>query len=441
MDPKEIIRTVDVTPEEDEALASKLEDKYGKGKKVNAAWVKVYRKDGTIEYWQRSPGQPKDSAEAQAQGVADQYPQGAGVKIFETTDPVAAKAWAEDTAKVNINANGRAIQVDPKTGTSKTLVDTMTPEERAAAVAKDSADTTKATVGAAEAIRIRNESLWNQHDPRGSGRFETHTERADREAKEAKEATAAKNQSRQVDIQDRAQTLDEKKAAYDAAEKAWAAQVAQTKAKADAVRQHFADQIEAGKLSLDSGMAQWNKWKAENVDIPIQTAQEARAKAQMEVDRNTEERRRAEFGATDEANRAKFGYDAGQDAINTAIKLLPFQVGKGFTANAASAVNNLAQGKGFSGWSGDNFRVQPPDLNGLFKNWAAQAMALYKPTAERLSAAQASDTARSPIPMPSYPMPTPGGADMPPPPALPDIRVAPPDPSLYAPDSTPPPSW
>jgi len=57
--------------------------------------------------------------------------------------------------------------------------------------------------------REENERQWNLRDPRGSGRLETHAERAARESKEAADARAQANVERQRQIDERAASAQE----------------------------------------------------------------------------------------------------------------------------------------------------------------------------------------------------------------------------------------
>lgn len=122
--------------------------------------------------------------------------------------------------------------------------------------------------------------------------------------------------------------------------------------------------VAAGNLSDTEARNRLSAWYQENVDTPLKVLA---AKNQQET----------------------FGYQAGQDAVQREMKLLPNRVSPQFAPQMANAMNILATGHGGNlGFTPQAFTFQPPDWNSIASKAMAGALAHISPVAASLTGAQ-----------------------------------------------------
>lgn len=224
---------------------------------------------------------------------------------------------------------------------------------------------------------------------------------------------------------------------YNQRVKAWEAEFAARKAQADELRNKLLIDIQLHGADSEDAKQRYQRWVDENIIQPFKAMEELRARTQEQQHVEMEQRRRLEQSAADDVNRAEFGYKAGQDAVQTEKDMLKYAVGPEFAGQFAGALNNLSQGKSFSGWTPGAFTIQRPDFQGAADAAVARALQMWSPYAQRIMAAQAAGAAGQPIPSTDYSSVN-GGAVMPttsPPPMAPPLNVGP-----YNPPSTVPPT-
>jgi hypothetical protein len=203
----------------------------------------------------------------------------------------------------------------------------------------------------------------------------------------------------------------------------------QTKADAEEKRAEIASQISLRQITLEEGKQQYTQWFDSNVRTPLMIAQEARAKAEEKRQALEAEERRRQFAADYSLRKATLGQQAGQDASQNEISLLPYRSGPTWGADISSAINSLGAGGKVNGpdagagihFSDSSFAFDRPN----FKKIAAEAtkqvlggLTDYRPSDQQFETADYSGV--PPVNtsgMPAYTFG--GGASAAPPSALP----------------------
>jgi hypothetical protein len=250
-------------------------------------------------------------------------------------------------------------------------------------------------------VQENNEKSWNLNDPAGSGKAETHAERAAREQKEAQQARADAAEARQQASLERQAAADEsrnRESAADRAERARQADQANAlnqernqldrdkfnregrkpdflsqandknpyivrydpqsgeiikesnpnydavQVEAERKRAELELQIRNRSVTLEEAKAQYSQWFDTNVKTPLMLAQEARAQAEEKRQALEAEERRKQFAADFGLRKATLGQQAGQAAVQNEISLLPYRAGPTEAAEMSSAINSLAAG-------------------------------------------------------------------------------------------------
>jgi hypothetical protein len=201
-------------------------------------------------------------------------------------------------------------------------------------------------------------------------------------AQESANARADRTEARAERTEDRTAVKD----ANTDARTSWGDQLKVMEVRRQQVIDQINAQIEQGKMDAAAAAAAYDRYYKEEVEIPFRAAQEERARAADERLVQMEQRRRLEAGAADDVVRAKHAYGAGRDSIQDAKDMLRYQVGPGFNANMASAVNNLSRGKGGTHFSPEDFLFQIPDFEAIAEKGAANALKGLSPYADRLAA-------------------------------------------------------
>lgn len=262
-------------------------------------------------------------------------------------------------------------------------------------------------------VQDNNERSWNRTAPGGSGRSETHAERAARETKEANELRAQRQEERAQEdqrlqreaairatsAQESANTLANRRLDVDveqgtanrgltqqqinlAREKETreankpdflstanaenrfitrydptTGQIVQVKndnfdevkAAAEERRKELALQIQNRQITLQEATQQYDQWFESNVKTPLMLAQEARAKAEEQRQALDAEERRRQFAANFGLEKARIGQTAAATMIQAEESLLPYRAGPTESAEMSSAINSLAAGGKING--------------------------------------------------------------------------------------------
>lgn len=167
----------------------------------------VYRRDGRVEVWQRSPSDvPTQGVLMPDQGYIDDKIAAEYQKDKEKAEAEAAKPPAAPTTR---NINGVPHQVVGKDANGQ---DIWAPAQTAAGPATATGGATRTPEREAEDKAAENERSWNEANGpgkpgtsagdagRGSGFRETHLERRTREAKEKADADAAAVRNRPTTV-------------------------------------------------------------------------------------------------------------------------------------------------------------------------------------------------------------------------------------------------
>lgn len=267
----------------------------------------------------------------------------------------------------------------------------------------DAAAATKTEYDNTEEVRKNNERSWNQNNVSegGSGRPETHQERAEREAKEREEQRrneAAKRDQdaadravkaeqdrveearldrqqrategaatrgltqQQIDIQRQTAEREAKKPTFLSQADSKTPSIARfnpetgqieysvnpnydaVKAAAEEKRAEISSLIAQRQITLQEAQAQYTQWFDTNVKTPLLLAQEARSKAEEQRAALDAEERRKQFAADFGLKKATLGESASQRAVNAEISLLPYRAGPTESAEMSSAINSLGAG-------------------------------------------------------------------------------------------------
>lgn len=161
----------------------------------------------------------------------------------------------------------------------------------------------------------------------------------------------------------------------------------QAKAKAQAERDRLGLLIQAGKLEEDSAAAQYKRWFEENVTLPLQRSQEARARATELREAQAAEDRRKEFAATYEKDRQTTALNVGHAAASDFNSNLPFQVGPKFGEQFAQALDSFKPGAAPAHFTQDAFTFQGPNIEAVARKATANALSSISPYAKAISTA------------------------------------------------------
>lgn len=162
-------------------------------------------------------------------------------------------------------------------------------------------------------------------------------------------------------------------------------QVAQEQAKAE--RDRLALQIEAGKLTEATAAAQYKRWFDENVTLPLQRAQEARARAAELRAAQEAEDRRQQFAATYEKDRQTTAIGAGERAASNFNQNLQYQVGPKFGEQFSQALNSFQPGAPPANFTADAFTFKGPSIEAVARKATATALAGISPYAKAIATA------------------------------------------------------
>jgi len=204
------------------------------------------------------------------------------------------------------------------------------------------------------------------------------TERHNRATEDQARKTAAQTAANQTSAQSRADRTETR-----------AITSAEAAAKVAALREERANNIAQGKLSADEADRKYDRDYRDQVETPLKRAAEARAQdaarraeEKARTDREQYQQEQVSAREKEETRRAeadrKFGYDAGQDAVSTALKLLPYRVGPTFGAEFSTALNTLSSGGGPVNFSPGAFSFDMPDVNAIADREVSRALSLYK---------------------------------------------------------------
>lgn len=162
---------------------------------------------------------------------------------------------------------------------------------------------------------------------------------------------------------------------------------AQAKEAAQAERDRLALQIQAGKLQEDQAAARYKQWFAENVTLPMQRAQEARARAEELRAAQAAEDRRKEYAASYEKDRATTALNIGQTAASNFNSNLQYQVGPKFGEQFAQALNSFQPGAPPAKFTADAFTFKGPNIEAVARKATANALSNISPYAKAISTA------------------------------------------------------
>lgn len=281
-------------------------------------------------------------------------------------------------------------------------------------------------------VQDNNERSWNMTAPGGSGKNETHAERAEREQKERLESDRREAKERQDAIdRQRAENdrLDREQRAADAeanrnltqqqidiqrgreereANKPQFLSQADTKSEyivrynpatgqmdqvrnpnydavqveAERKRAELELQIRQRQIGLEEAKAQYSQWFDTNVKTPLMLAQEARAQAEEKRQALEAEERRRQFASDFKLRKAQLGETAAGRATQAEISLLPYRTGPTGAAEMSSAINSLAAGGKIDGpdasagvnFTPGGFQFSAPDFRSIARRAAQDAL-------------------------------------------------------------------
>lgn len=158
------------------------------------------------------------------------------------------------------------------------------------------------------------------------------------------------------------------------------------KEQAQAERDRLSLQIEAGKLTEASAANQYKRWFDENVTIPLQRAQEARARAAELRAAQEAEDRRQQFAATYEKDRQTTAINAGNQAAQTFNSNLQYRVGPKFGEQFSQALNSFQPGAPPAQFTADAFTFKGPSIEAVARKATAKALAGISPYAQAIAA-------------------------------------------------------
>lgn len=190
---------------------------------------------------------------------------------------------------------------------------------------------------------------------------------------------------------------------------------AEAQQRATALREERANAVATGRLTLDQANAEYDRRYKEEVETPLKRSAEQRAveaakraedQARFEREKFRQEQvssREKETTRRQEAE-AKFSYDAGQDAVSQAMKLLPYRVGPTFGAEFSQALNTLGNGGGAVNFTPGAVTFDAPDYASIAEQAAQRAHALFNLPAPAAPGMPAAPAAPAPVAAPGVPV-------------------------------------
>jgi hypothetical protein len=195
---------------------------------------------------------------------------------------------------------------------------------------------------------------------------------------------------------------------------------AEAQQRATALREERANAVATGRLTLDAANAEYDRRYKDEVETPLKRSAEQRAveaakraedQARFEREKFQQEQvssREKETTRRQEAE-AKFSYDAGQDAVSQAMKLLPYRVGPTFGAEFSQALNTLGNGGGAVNFTPGAVTFDAPDYASIAEQAAQRAHALFNLPAPAAPGMPAAPAAPAPVAAPGVPVAPPTG--------------------------------
>lgn len=293
-----------------------------------------------------------------------------------------------------------------------------------------------------EDAEMARERQWNRDNGpsednpygRGSGLYESHSERAAREMREQQEEDRRSANERQVRAQEQANTLAQQREAREAENQAadnalatrrfdWERENAdraaaradrpqlvggatdtqrqiatfdpttgtltaqsnplydEAKVESARKREELATAIQLNQLSAAEATREYSRWFDETVKVPFMQAAEARAQAQEQRAALEAEERRRQFAANFELQKGELGERAAGRATQAEINMLPYRTGPKFGGEMSAAINSLAGGGSLESnaseginFSAGSFQFKRPNIEGIAKKAAANAI-------------------------------------------------------------------
>lgn len=146
--------------------------------------------------------------------------------------------------------------------------------------------------------------------------------------------------------------------------------------------------IDSHRLTAEDAAREYQQWYNINITAPLAQAQEARLRADTQLQTQKAMDQQNQFAATNEVSRNQVALGAGQNAADNEIKLLPYRIGPNFSSHMSDAINSVAQGSSAGvHFSGDDFTFKAPDLQKIAQKATAQALAHISPYAKSLISA------------------------------------------------------
>jgi hypothetical protein len=161
----------------------------------------------------------------------------------------------------------------------------------------------------------------------------------------------------------------------------------EAKARAAAERDRLALQIEAGKLTEASAASAYKRWFDENVTLPMQRAQEARARAAEIRAAQQAEDARKQFAANYEKDRQTTALGTGQQMASNFNQNLQYRVGPAFGEQFAKALDSFQPGAPPAHFTADAFTFKGPSIEEVARKATAQALSTISPYAKAMATA------------------------------------------------------
>jgi hypothetical protein len=155
-------------------------------------------------------------------------------------------------------------------------------------------------------------------------------------------------------------------------------------AKVDAARlkDQLSTAIALNQVSAQQAAQQYKQWWDTNVTLPFQQAQEVRARAAEQRAALEAEDRRKQFASQFSLQKASLGQQAGNQAVQNEISLLPYRAGPNEAADMSSAINSLGAGGKVNGpdasagihFQASDFQFDRPDFDKIASQATAKAL-------------------------------------------------------------------
>jgi hypothetical protein len=155
-------------------------------------------------------------------------------------------------------------------------------------------------------------------------------------------------------------------------------------AKVDAARlkDQLSTAIALNQVSAQQAAQQYKQWWDANVTLPFQQAQEVRARAAEQRAALEAEDRRKQFASQFSLQKASLGQQAGNQAVQNEISLLPYRAGPNEAADMSAAINSLGAGGKVNGpdasagihFQASDFQFDRPDFDKIASRATAKAL-------------------------------------------------------------------